>query len=227
MPNILDFVRALLTDTAEQERFAEDARGYVTEHGFADLSGEDVAEAIRRLTPTLPDGMETPPPRPEPEETELDAAVRQLRFAISRNSASRSGDLEPTVTTVPVAGRDRFAEFGDEMAAIVRNASEQVQGAITWAENIQREAERDAEAIREAAEVDAQTVRGQAERDAEAILQNARLQQAEAESALATARAKREEILAAEHELRKQLEGVQSVFQSLQHGDVPHHDDNS
>jgi len=210
MPNILDFVRGLLTDPEEQKRFAEDARGYVTEHGFADLSGEDVAEALRRLTPM---------PRPEPGETEFDAAVRLLRFAISRSSANGPEPEGPT------SGRDRFAAFGDEMAAIVRNASEQVQAAVDRAESIRREAERDAEAIREAAQVDAQTVRGQAERDAEGMLQSARSQQAEAASALETARAKREEILAAEHELRKQLEGVQSVFQSLQHGEVPHHEE--
>jgi hypothetical protein len=212
MPNILDFVRGLLTDTEEQKRFAEDARGYVTEHGFADLSGEDVTEALRRLTPA---------PRPEPGETELDAAVRLLRFAISRSSANGPEH------EVPATGRDRFAEFGDEMAAIVRNASAQVQAAVGRAENIRREAERDAEAIREAAQVDAQTVRGQAERDGEAMLESARSKQAEAASALETARAKREEILAAEHELRKQLEGVQSVFQSLQHGDVPYREENA
>jgi len=207
MPNILDFVRDLLTDTAEQERFAEDARGYVTERGFADLSGEDVAEAIRRLRPSLADRDDTPSPRPEQGETELDAAVRQLRFAIS---------IGPTNASAPAAGRDRFADFGDEMAAIVRNASEQVQAAVARAEDIRREAERDAEAIR-----------SQAERDAEAMLQNARAQQDEAASALESARSKREEILAVEHDLRRQLEGVQSVFQSLQHGDVPgaHHDE--
>jgi len=220
MPNILDFVRGLLADPGEQERFAEDARGYVTERGFADLSGEDVAEAIRRLVPALPDGADPPPTRPEPGETELDAAVRQLRFAISRTPAS-----EPTVTTATSTDRDRFAEFGDEMAAIVRNASEQVQTAVARAENSLREAERDAEAIREAAQVDAQTVRDEAERDAEAMLQSARSQQAEAESALESARLKREEILAAEHELRKQLEGVQSVFQSLQHPDPHQHEE--
>src|SRR5262245_53258369 len=103
MPNILDFVRGLLTDAEEQERFAEDPQGYVTDRGFADLSGEDVTEAVRRLAPTLPDGDggadggrwsgytrdddDIPPARPERGETELDAAVRQLRFAVSLSPA--------------------------------------------------------------------------------------------------------------------------------------------
>ena len=42
--------------------------------------------------------------------------------------------------------------------------------------------------------------------------------------ALVEARAKRDEILAAEQELRKQLEGVQSVFESLQRGNVARDD---
>ena len=46
----------------------------------------------------------------------------------------------------------------------------------------------------------------------------------ESSAMLAEARAKRDEILAAEQELRKQLEGVQSVFESLQHGNVARDD---
>src|SRR3954451_12348747 len=93
MANILEFLRGLLTSGDEQERFISNPHGYLTAHGFEDLSGEDVAEAIRAVARTLPpdlasrlapfhsDDGELPPVRPQIGESELDAAVRQLQFA--------------------------------------------------------------------------------------------------------------------------------------------------
>ncbi|MEY2448554.1 MAG: hypothetical protein QOH79_2030, partial [Acidimicrobiaceae bacterium] len=54
MANILEFLRGLLTSGDEQQRFAGNPHGYLTAHGFDDLSGEDVAEAIRAVARTLP-----------------------------------------------------------------------------------------------------------------------------------------------------------------------------
>ena len=305
----MEFLRGLLTDASEQKRFAGNPLGYVTAHGFPDLSGEDVSEAMRVVALTLPDGAgdrlacysqggdAIPPVRPQIGETELDAAVRQLRFAISlspavgpadmetsepepepvaeahepvaeaeapwtppepepsphwegeREPVSVQTDTEPTQTPAPVGALDPYAAFGDEMAAIVRNAGEQMEGVLTRAEGLLREAEREADNIRESAQVDAQTTRGIANQEAEAILQNARAQREEVEEALqaartmreeaqrdaaeivhaaerqsnsmlSDARSKRDEIRAAEEELRRKLEGVNSVFQSLQQGSV-------
>lgn len=302
----MEFLRGLLTDAGEQKRFAGNPLGYVTAHGFPDLSGEDVTEAMRVVARTLPDGAgerlsaygrgegEIPPVRPQVGETELDAAVRQLRFAISlspavspadmdttepepetvaeahdavaeepptpepepdphregeREPVSVQTDIESTTIPAPMTGIDPYATFGDEMAAIVRNASEQMEAVLARAEAIVREAEHEAEGIRESAQVDAQTVRGMANQEAEAILQGAKGQREEAEGALemarmareeaqrdaaeivhgaerdsnamlSEARTKRDDIRAAEAELRKRLEGVQSVFQSLQQGSV-------
>ncbi|MEY2582666.1 MAG: hypothetical protein QOE09_2515, partial [Ilumatobacteraceae bacterium] len=95
MANILEFLRGLLTSGDEQQRFAGNPHGYLTAHGFDDLSGEDVAEAIRAVARTLPpdlaermapfhsDDGSLPPIRPQIGESELDAAVRQLQFATS------------------------------------------------------------------------------------------------------------------------------------------------
>src|SRR3954451_5881467 len=95
MANILEFLRGLLTSGDEQERFISNPHGYLTAHGFEDLSGEDVAEAIRAVARTLPPDLATrlgpfhsddgdlPPVRPQVGESELDAAVRQLMFATS------------------------------------------------------------------------------------------------------------------------------------------------
>ena len=55
------------------------------------------------------------------------------------------------------------------------------------------------------------------ERDAAEIVHNA---ERESNAMLSEARTKRDDIRAAEAELRKRLEGVQSVFQSLQQGSV-------
>ena len=96
MANILEFLRGLLTSSDEQSRFAGNPHGYLTAHGFDDLSGEDVAEAIRVVARTLPnevaeslgpfhaDDGQLPPVRPQIGESELDAAVRQLQFATCR-----------------------------------------------------------------------------------------------------------------------------------------------
>src|SRR5882757_5740836 len=107
MANILEFLRGLLTSGDEQQRFAGNPHGYLTAHGFDDLSGEDIAEAIRAVARTLPnevsdrlapfhsDDGSLPPVRPQIGETELDAAVRQLQFATSLTPASAD------VTDVP------------------------------------------------------------------------------------------------------------------------------
>lgn len=107
MANILEFVRGLLTSSDEQQRFAGNPHGYLTAHGFDDLSGEDVAEAIRAVARTLPDDVSDhlapfhsaddslPPVRPQIGESELDAAVRQLQFATSLTPASALATVEP------------------------------------------------------------------------------------------------------------------------------------
>jgi hypothetical protein len=287
MANILDFLRGLLTDGGAQQRFNGNPSGYVADHGFTDLSGEDVTEAIRVLARTLPEDTsarlscytngdgELPPVRPQHGESELDAAIRQLRFAISLSPAAGPTDMEETepepvaeefqaptepasdprwegerqpvsvhtetestTEPAPVSAFDPYAAFGDEMAAIVRNASDQMQAVLARAEAIVRNAEREAEGIRESALVDAQAVRGKANQEADGILQEARTQREEAGAELTSARntreeaerdatammnearSRREEIRAAEEELRKRLEGVQSVFQSFQQGSV-------
>src|SRR3954451_9908283 len=107
MANILEFLRGLLTSGDEQERFISNPHGYLTAHGFEDLSGEDVAEAIRAVARTLPDdvaarlapfhsdGGDLPPVRPQIGESELDAAVRQLQFATSLNPVDAEAEAPP------------------------------------------------------------------------------------------------------------------------------------
>ena len=93
MANILEFLRGVLTDPNAQQAFYGDAPGFVQRAGFGDLTGEDVVEAIRVLRRSLPadlagalapfdDDDALPAVRPTAEETELDAAIRQLAFAI-------------------------------------------------------------------------------------------------------------------------------------------------
>ena len=86
MANILEFLRGLLTNADEQQRFAGNPHGYVTSHGFADLSGEDVTEAIRFVYRSLPDDLaqrlsvyegdsgDLPPVRPQVGESALDVS---------------------------------------------------------------------------------------------------------------------------------------------------------
>jgi F0F1-type ATP synthase membrane subunit b/b' len=83
-------------------------------HGFGDLSGEDVIEAlrvVRRTTPGLShllepialDNTGLPPVRPLPGESELDAAVRQLEHAVTLCGGPA---FAPTHIGVGTVGRD-------------------------------------------------------------------------------------------------------------------------
>ncbi|MEO7556175.1 MAG: hypothetical protein ABIV94_06175, partial [Acidimicrobiales bacterium] len=106
MANILEFLRAVITDGDEQRRFAASPREYLIAHGFDDLTGEDVVEGISALRSSLPDdvaaqlsaydGSEHPLPEvvPGPGESELDAAIRVLDHVTVLNPAGAS-DLPP------------------------------------------------------------------------------------------------------------------------------------
>src|SRR5438105_10552541 len=99
MANILEFLRGVLTSQDEQLRFRGNPHGYVTAHGFADLSGEDIVEAVKAMRSSMSpeiaaalapyegneDGL--PPVRPLVGETDLDAAVRQMLFLASLTPA--------------------------------------------------------------------------------------------------------------------------------------------
>jgi hypothetical protein len=307
MANILDFLRGLLTEADQQQRFEDDPANFVTASGITDLSGEDVAEAIRVLVRTLPpetgarlapyvrDDGDVPSVRPQVGESELDAAIRQLRFAVFLSPATKPTDQEPEqeqqvpvpqdtaplpvepeppreavaepvamqseldspapVRAVAASGSvDPYSAFGDEIASIVRHAGDQMNAVVARAEiradGVMREAQQDAQTTRDSAQSEAQSIRETAQQEAEVILRDAKstreqadatlaqaraaqdealqqarelVQNAEQESnvMLAEARARRDEIRAAEQELRKRLEGVNSVFESLGQSSVP------
>jgi hypothetical protein len=108
--NILELLRDVLTVGDERERFAGNPHGYLTTHGFGDLSGEDVVEGIRAVRPTLPDTIAArlepydgdtslPPVRPQRGESALDAAVRQLQHAAALNPIADAADDQVTTET--------------------------------------------------------------------------------------------------------------------------------
>jgi len=94
MANILEFLRGVLTDPEAQQVYRADPEGFVGRSGFADLTGEDVVEAIAVLRRSLPadvalaltdfeDETRLPAVRPSFEERDLDAALRQLDHAVA------------------------------------------------------------------------------------------------------------------------------------------------
>jgi hypothetical protein len=295
MANILEFLRGLLTNDTEQQQFGRDPYDYLTTRGVTDLSGEVVVEGIRALVRTLPpdtgshlspyvDGNNgVPSPRPRVGESEVDAAVRQLQFAISlvhrveRPTETPEPQAEPGASDWPLEqfavepqpkleqepvavqtesvfampatptaapAPDPYAVFGDEVAAILRHASEQMQATLDRAEeqaaSILQQAARDANGIRDQANEEARMARETANREADSLMHEAkstreeaegmlqraqeaeraaaeRLQQAEQESntMLEEARTRRDSMRDAERELKKRLEGVQNLFQTL------------
>ncbi|MDQ3294029.1 MAG: hypothetical protein M3527_06230, partial [Actinomycetota bacterium] len=107
MANILEFLRGVLTDPEAQEAYRADPEGYATRSGFADLTGEDVVEAIGMLRRSLPkpvadalapfdDDDELPGARTGIDERDLDAALRMLDFAVGRADGAGAGVDEPS-----------------------------------------------------------------------------------------------------------------------------------
>ncbi len=95
MANILEFLRGVLIDPEAQDAYRSDPEGYATRSGFADLTGEDVVEAIGMLRRSLPapvaealapfdDEDELPGARTGVDERDVDAALRMLDFALAR-----------------------------------------------------------------------------------------------------------------------------------------------
>jgi hypothetical protein len=109
MANILEFLRNVLTDYDAQGAYRDDPASYLRSSGFGDLTGEDVVEGVAVLRGSLPEhvaaGLEPfaqrqglPLVGPEGGESELDAAVRVLGFAVDRVPTP-----EPPVIAVPPA----------------------------------------------------------------------------------------------------------------------------
>ena len=93
MANILEFLRNVLTERDTQHAFRADPVGYLQNSGFADLTGEDVVEGVAVLRGSLAEPVATgldpfvlrvglPAAGPVGGETELDAAIRMLFFAV-------------------------------------------------------------------------------------------------------------------------------------------------
>ncbi len=90
MANVIEVLRVLLIDEGERATFGSDPTGYLLGQGLSDIAGEDVAEALPRVCERLPDDVagsvrdrlgDAPPVSPGPEESELEAAIRQIEFA--------------------------------------------------------------------------------------------------------------------------------------------------
>lgn len=118
MGNILELLRGVLTSDAEQNQFSADPMAYLTGRGFADLSGEDIVEGVRvarrdlspalaaKLEPFDGTGQGLPVVEPNIGESELDAAIRVLEFAVtSARSDTRvpvQTDAAPTADIHPI-----------------------------------------------------------------------------------------------------------------------------
>ncbi|MGI8663353.1 MAG: hypothetical protein ACR2LQ_09115 [Acidimicrobiales bacterium] len=194
MANILELLRDVLTVGDEQRRFASDPHGYLTTHGFGDLSGEDVVEAIRSLRRTLPadvaarlepyeDGEALlPPVRPLGAESELDAAVRQLQHATGLNKladaaapppppppSSKGKAEKPQATRAPAPRRPALAPRGDGVdpyAAFGEELAAIIRHAGQQMEEVLRRAEEQADAIIKGADAEGDSIRKQAEEEA-------------------------------------------------------------
>jgi hypothetical protein len=90
MANVIEVLRVLLVDEGERARFGTGPTDYLVGQGLDDLAGEDIVEALPLVCDRLPDDVarsvrdrlgDRPPVSPGPEESELEAAVRQIEFA--------------------------------------------------------------------------------------------------------------------------------------------------
>jgi hypothetical protein len=299
MANMLEFLQGLLTNPQEQSMFVDDPSTYLAMNEFGDLSGEDVVEAMAFVVESLPDhvrarlavyegggdGVELPPARPLPGETDLDAAIRQLRFAtdlandgelppapaaaepepppepaaepepeplpesdqqpeqadeaaapeedvdVAREAAEEAEPVEAATGVTEggdergwedsVAARaatvDRFSEFGEEMAALLRIANQKMEEmtarAEAHADAIMRGAEKEADALRRQAEEETNSIRWTANEEAEAIRNAA---QSDAANLRQTASQEADAILQAANSAREEAR----IFKQAAHDDA-------
>jgi hypothetical protein len=124
MANILEFLRNVLTENDAQTAFRADPVGYLQGAGFADLTGEDVVEGVAvlrgSLTEHVASGLDPfvlrvglPAAGPVGSETELDAAIRMLFFAVDRVPPPEAASQAPAAWPETVEPADA-AEAADE-----------------------------------------------------------------------------------------------------------------
>jgi hypothetical protein len=121
--SLLDFLRNLLRDDEARAAFNADPGGYLEDHGFGHLSGEDVYDAMGLVCDTLPpyvaaevanhyrstssggnrvevnQGSTPPPPPPQrqPGEDDLDAAIRQISYVTNNYSYTEIDDRDNNI----------------------------------------------------------------------------------------------------------------------------------
>jgi hypothetical protein len=232
MANILEFLRGVLTEPDAQESFRADPGDYIDKAGFVDLTGEDVVEAVLVLRRSLPDELAArltafedddtlPPVRPGPEETELDAAVRMLNFAIDEAGDTTADatesepidveneldtDLAPPPAAEPARARPAAGPFtpapagqplagaaGDALTRFSTALDALVVDASTAIEQAAAHARARLRDVIAAAEVDADALRAQGEDDRAAARADAERLRTEADDILQRAREQSEE----------------------------------
>jgi len=121
MNSLLEFLRDLLNDADERAEYERNPEQYLREHGFADLCGDDVRDAMVLVRDNISTGsgpvsvtqhMPPPPPPAEalPGETDLDSAIRQLNYVTTNYAITEVDDrdivTDNSVTTSILAGDD-------------------------------------------------------------------------------------------------------------------------
>ncbi len=230
MANILEFLRGVITEPEARGAFQADPDGYIERAGFVDLTGEDVVEAVLVLRRSLPEDVaarlsafedddELPAVRPGPEETELDAAVRMLHFAIQAGgmatTAGPSGDqpidveneldtdLAPAAPAASTAGgvaaspAQTLQRFSDDVDTIVGDAAEALEKAAAAMRDAVAaavgEADAHARQMRAEADVERESARVEADVERESARVEAERMRTEADNELQRAREQAEE----------------------------------
>ncbi len=112
--SLLDFLRNLLGDPAERAQFDLDPEAYLRDHGFDDLDGHDVYDAVGLVCDTLPPSVAQeisssyrtggnrvevnqsgpPPVHTQPHETDLEAAIRQISYVTNNYAYTQIDDRD-------------------------------------------------------------------------------------------------------------------------------------
>jgi hypothetical protein len=125
MAHVIDLLTTLLSDEGAQAAFDEDPISYLLANSQGDMAGEDVVEALPIVRTRLPEqqaaALESPrgrpPVAPVGAESEVDAAVRQISFAIQVvRSGGQGGDdgSSETVVDAPVQGWQEDRQDDDD-----------------------------------------------------------------------------------------------------------------
>lgn len=135
MTSLLEFILNLLRDPVAQEQFKANPQQALRDHGFDEVCGQDVHDALPLVVDNvLVSGTGGPLPSPQPGEDHFDIAIRQIDHIVNNYSYTDSHDthvdysVHQTIWTQGDVNQSFDNDYGNDNDTITANGSTVVDG---------------------------------------------------------------------------------------------------